>query len=256
LLHAEQGVGDAIQFLRYVPMAVERARAARVILECPSSLTRLIAQSGEWGAEIIARQSWDGAGLPAFGLHLPLLSLPFALGVYEPLRMPQPYLRASPEARYACRSLLAADGFRVGLVWAGNPRHQEDRRRSMAFEQLLPLLRVPNVHFYSLQIEPRSPADAVVSDLAPHLTDFAETAAMVSELDLVICVDTAVAHLAGALGRPVWTLLPFVPDWRWGLEREDATWYPTMRLFRQRKAGDWEDVIRRVSEALRAEARL
>jgi ADP-heptose:LPS heptosyltransferase len=142
----------------------------------------------------------------------------------------------------------------VGLVWAGNPEHQDDRRRSIAFDQLRPLLQVPNVHFYSLQIEPRAPADTQVSDLAPHLTDFADTAAFISGLDLVITVDTATAHLAGALGRPVWTLLPFVPDWRWGLESADTPWYPSMRLFRQKTAGDWEEVIQRVAGELAAAA--
>ena len=136
---------------------------------------------------------------------------------------------------------------RVGLVWAGSAGHVRDRQRSLAPELLRPLLRIPDAEFYSLQVDARGmlpPAlrEAGVIDATEHIADFADTAALLAELDLVITADTATAHLAGALGRPVWTLLPFVPDWRWGLGREDTPWYSTMRLFRQKTAGDWDEV--------------
>jgi tetratricopeptide (TPR) repeat protein len=253
LLHAEQGFGDAIQFLRYVPLVRERAGAARVIVACPRELLRLLAQTGDWNAEIIDR---DGCGgLPSFDVQLPLLSLPLVLEKMKPLTMPHAYLRAAPELRAAWRERLgpAAD-FRVGVAWAGSPLHLSDHRRSIAPERFLASLRMPGVSCHSLQVEPRTPPDAGIPDLAGHLGDFADTAALIAELDLIITVDTAVAHLAGALGRPVWTLLPFIPDWRWGLEREDTPWYPTMRLFRQPAAGDWDSVIQRIVGELRVVA--
>ncbi|MEP6668113.1 MAG: tetratricopeptide repeat-containing glycosyltransferase family protein [Chthoniobacter sp.] len=259
LIHEEQGHGDAIQFLRYVPLVRERAHAARVIVECPPLLSRLVRQSGGFGAEIVDRQDTTAPAspsLPPFDRHLPFLHLPFAIEQWEPLAMAQPYLQATAESRAAWRAKLGARShFRVGLAWAGNPQHRNDRQRSMPPEKLLPLLRLPGATFQTLQVKPpdgQPPAliDAGLIDLTADITDFADTAALITELDLVITVDTAVAHLAGALGRPVWTLLPFVPDWRWGLEREDTPWYPTMRLFRQPAPGDWESVIHRVAQEL------
>ena len=256
LLHAEQGLGDTIQFVRYVALVRERSKAERVILECQPELTRLLSESGGFGAEVIARQSGDQSTLPPFDRHLSLLSLPFVLAQFEPLSPGRPYLRADPALRMAWRNRLAPDSmFRVGLAWAGNPRHHNDRRRSVQADKFLPLVQVPGMTFYSLQTEPSSPPtrsliNGGLIDLTREITDFADTAALMAELDLIISVDTAVAHLAGALGRSTWTLLPFVPDWRWGLEREDTPWYPTMRLFRQPKAGDWDSVIRRVVEEL------
>jgi hypothetical protein len=143
----------------------------------------------------------------------------------------------------------------VGLAWAGNPLHTDDRRRSTAPEKLAPILRVPGVRFVSLQIEPRGPlpptlAAAGVLDFTGDITDFSDSAALIAELDLIITVDTSTAHLAGTLGRPVWVLLPFVPDWRWGLGREDTPWYPTMRLFRQSERGKWGPVIDKATMAL------
>jgi hypothetical protein len=157
--------------------------------------------------------------------------------------------------------LAGLRGLRVGLVWAGNPRHQNDRNRSIAPERLAPLLRVQGVSWASLQLG--TPAGALqghaprgtVLDLTAELTDLAETAAAIMRLDLVVTVDTAVAHLAGALGRPVWVLLPALPDWRWLLRREDSPWYPTMRLFRQVRVGDWDGVVMRVAAALEMLAR-
>jgi ADP-heptose:LPS heptosyltransferase len=142
----------------------------------------------------------------------------------------------------------------VGLVWAGNPQHRQDRKRSIAPELLAPLGRVPGVAFFSLQRGWRARIEGIkLCELEEETGTVVDTAAAIMNLDLVISVDTMVAHLAGALGRKVWLLLGFSPDWRWMLEREDTPWYPTMRLFRQRRPGDWPEVIERVAEALRAE---
>jgi len=256
-IHAEQGFGDTLQFMRYVPLACQRAGAARVIVECQRELAGLLSATGGWGGDVIARPGPDGPALPRYDVQVPMLSLPLTLEQFEPMPMPAPYVRAQEHLRAVWRGrLAAAPGLRAGLVWAGNPAHPEDRLRTIPPAQLLPLLQVPGVVFYSLQMEPRdgvsSPAlhEAGIRDLTAHIGDFADTAALVAELDLVITVDTATAHLAGALGSPVWTLLPFVPDWRWGLEKEDTPWYPTMRLFRQRAIGDWNPVIAAVREQL------
>jgi len=251
LIHEEQGHGDAIQFLRYVPFIRARARAGRVIVECPAPLKRLVRQSGSFGAEIVDRDA-PATPLPSFDRHIPFLDLPSALGQWEPLPMVEPYLQADSTSRALWREKLGIRShLRVGLSWAGNPRHRNDRHRSMPPERLLPLLHLPGITYYTLQIkpstgQPRSLMEVGLIDLTGDITDFADSAALLAELDLVITVDTAVAHLGGALGRPVWTLLPFVPDWRWGLEREDTPWYPTMRLFRQPAPGDWDSVIHRV----------
>jgi len=249
LIHSEQGIGDAIQFMRYVPLVCERAKAARVVVECEPSLARLLTQGGEWNAEIVAREGWEGVSLPPFDLHLPLLSLPWVLKQFAPLAMPNPYLHADAELRAAWRERLGAGGFRVGLAWAGNSKHKGDRRRSLVPGQLDPLFRVPGVELINLQVA-ASDIPASVRNLTTHIADFADTAALIAELDLVVTVDTAIAHLAGALGRPVWTLLPFVPDWRWGLGCDDTIWYPTMRLFRQGTPGRWHEVIERVAAEL------
>jgi ADP-heptose:LPS heptosyltransferase len=146
-------------------------------------------------------------------------------------------------------------GFRVGVVWKGNPAHEQDRTRSIVWEKFVSLLNVPGVCYYSLQVgasesEAAALAEAGIIDWTAQLGDFSDTAAFVAELDLIISVDTAVAHLAGAMSRPVWTLLPFVPDWRWGAEGESTAWYSTMRLFRQPRPWDWEAVVGRVREEL------
>lgn len=256
LLHAEQGFGDTIQFLRYISIVRERAGGARLIVECHPILARLIDQTGGWDAEILARDESRDPPVPPHDFHLPFLSLPFALGMPEPLRVARPYLRASDSSREVWRQRLAtAATLRVGIAWEGNPEHRNHHRRSIPLGKLTGILRIPGVTFCSLQLAPspaqsQALADAGVLDLTAHITDFADTAAMMAELDLIITVDTAAAHLAGALGRPVWTLLPFVPDWRWGLEKEDTPWYPTMRLFRQMTIGDWDSVILRVAEEL------
>lgn len=258
LLHAEQGFGDAIQFLRYLPVVRKRAGGARLIVECHAALARLFAETGGWDAEIIPRDDHRHPRVPPHDFQIPFLSLPFALGMAEPLPIAGPYLRASDSLSGEWRQrLTAAAPLRVGIAWEGNPAHHNDLLRSIPFASFAGILRVSGVTFYRLQpaaqtAQSEEIAEAGVMDLTPHITDFADTAALMAELDLIITVDTAAAHLAGALGRPVWTLLPFVPDWRWGLEKEDTPWYPTMRLFRQPAAGDWDSVVRRVAEELRA----
>lgn len=245
LLHAEQGLGDAVQFMRYAPLLAERG--ARVILELPPELLAL-AQGLEGSIETIAH----GAPPPPFDAHAALLDLPGLLGTDEdsiPTRVP--YLHAPVELVADWRARLGRGSYSVGLVWAGNPVHRNDRNRSMAADRLVPLLDVPGVRLFSLQVGERArEAPAGIVDLSPRLVDPSHTAAVLEVLDLLICVDTLPAHLAGALGRPAWVLLPFIPDWRWLWAREDSPWYPSLRLFRQRRPGDWDDVVRRVADAL------
>jgi tetratricopeptide (TPR) repeat protein len=259
LISREQGFGDALQFVRYVPLVRERSGVERIIIEAQPALARLFSQHGAaWDVEIATSQSFDEASLPHFDCQVSLLSLPLALGIYDPLPMTAAYLTADPALRTNWRERLGSRAaIRVGLAWAGNPGHKLDRLRSIPAERFRRLLQMPGFQFFSLQVG--SPtlalhplAEAGLIDLTPHITDFAETAAFVAELDLIISVDTAVVHLAGALGRPVWTLLPFVPDWRWGMTGETTPWYPSMRLFRQPEAGSWDSVLRCIGDRLAA----
>ena len=253
LVHAEQGFGDSIQFVRYVPLVA--ARGGAVVVECPRSLAELFGTVAGV-SEVIP----EGAPLPPFDLHVPMLSLPFVLGTtLETVPRELPYLTPFPSRCLAWRELLGGGArLKVGLAWAGNPGHLRDRLRSIPLRQLLPVLGVDGVDFISLQkdvgsAQPRQFAAATkMADHTAHIHSFADTAALVSQLDLVIAVDTSVAHLAGALGKPVWVLLPFAPDWRWMVEREDSPWYPTMRLFRQQRIGDWDPVIAKVRGELQA----
>ncbi len=250
LLHGEQGFGDIIQFCRYVPLVAERA--ARVILQVPDSLHELMGTL-TGSAQIVSR----GEPLPQFDLHCPLLSLPLVFGTrLESIPSAIPYLRATPSAVRSWNARLGPrKRFSVGLVWSGRPEHKNDHNRSLKLSALLPLLDC-DATFISLQWQVR-PGDAAVlkdrSDLlhfGDELNNFSDTAAIISNLDLVISVDTSVAHLAGALGKSVWILSPYVPDWRWLLDREDSPWYSTARLFRQNHARTWDDVIIRVRDAL------
>jgi hypothetical protein len=186
-----------------------------------------------------------------------LLSLPLAFGTtLEHIPAQVPYLTASaPRVERWKRRLGTAMRRRIGLAWAGRREYHNDDTRSVALERLLPLASLPGIEFWSLQKEVRASdrgvlAASAIQPLGEELEDFADTAAVVSLLDLVISVDTAVAHLAGALARPVWILLPFSPDWRWLLDREDSPWYPTARLFRQARPGDWTELVERVAKAL------
>ncbi|HEV2334701.1 MAG TPA: tetratricopeptide repeat protein, partial [Stellaceae bacterium] len=254
LLHYEQGFGDSIQFMRYAPLVA--ARGARVVLEVPAALVRLAA-SLPGVAQVVPA----GAALPPFDFHCHLLSLPerFATDLATiPAKTPYLTPRADAFARWQQR-IGGGPALKVGLVWAGNPKHLNQRGRSLALERLAPLFELPDIRWFSLQVGEyagdvaRLPAGTIV-DLSDGLADFAETAAAIANLDLVVAVDTAVVHLAGALGRPVWAMLAFAPDWRWLLGREDSPWYPSVRLFRQPRAGDWDSVIARVRDSLRIRA--
>ncbi|MBN8875001.1 MAG: glycosyltransferase family protein [Rhodospirillales bacterium] len=249
LLHAEEGLGDSIQFARYVPLVA--VRGGRVVLETYAPLARLFA-----GLDGVDRLVVAGDPLPQATWHCPLQSLPRAFGTRrETIPATVPYLCVPQDAAARWQARLG-EGRTVGLVWAGNPTHGKDAERSIPFAALAPLWTVPGLRWVSLQVGARA-ADAAgspVRDLSPWLDDLVETAAAICALDLVIAVDTAVAHLAGALGRPVWLLLPATPDWRWGLEGETSGWYPSVRLFRQPRADAaarrWDTVLARVREAL------
>ncbi len=250
LLHAEQGFGDTIQFCRYTPLVAQRA--ARVILEVPEPF-RELAASLPGGAQVVAR----GETLPDFDVHCPLLSLPFVLGTeLSTLPSQVPYLHAPPQSVALWNDRLGAKNRpRIGIAWSGNRAYENDRNRSVALRALLPILG-RDATYVSVQkdIEPDDAnflQDRTIPHFGDELRNFADTAALISNLDLVISVDTGVAHLAGALAKPVWILLPFVPDWRWMLDRDDSPWYPTARLFRQDESRAWESVIARVDGALR-----
>jgi len=252
LLHAEQGLGDTIQFVRYLPLAAQRG--GKIILECPAELQRLLKPlAGEFPVVT------QGRPLPPFDVHCPLLSLPRVFGTtLENIPAKVPYLRADPQAAGKWRERMAADAgsFKVGLAWAGSQMNRNDRNRSMPRSALAPLRQLQGVSFYSLQKEVPQlrdmPEELELIDWTEELKDFADTAALIANLDLVVSVDTAVAHLAGAMGKRVGVLLPFVPDWRWLLTRKDSPWYPTARLFRQPRAGDWDSVTRQLTQVLRA----
>jgi hypothetical protein len=244
LMHAEQGFGDTLQFVRYIPAVAERG--GRVVLEVPGSLVRL-ARTVAGASEVVA----SGDPLPPFDCHCPLLSLPRVFKTnLATIPNVVPYLQVPAEASADWTDrITATPGLRVGIVWAGTTVGAID------LQLLQPLWEVDGVSWFSLQVGERSgdvsSLDGVkIADLSPWLVDFAETAAAVCRLDLVISVDTSVAHLAGALGRPTWLLVRYPPEWRWLLEREDSPWYPTARLFRQEKEEDWSGVAREVAAAL------
>jgi tetratricopeptide (TPR) repeat protein len=250
LVHAEQGFGDVIQFCRFAPLA---AASSHVVLQVQPPLKRLLQSLDDVGTVCAV-----GEETPAFDVHIPIMSLPLALDLgSENLAARSPYLHASPVLVERWRGKLPPSGGpRVGLVWSGNPGHDNDHNRSMTLETLRPLLR-RDVQFVSLQKDYRAEDLALLETLPEilrydrELGDFADTAALIACCDLVIAVDTAVAHLAGALGKPVWLMLPRFCDWRWMNEREDSPWYPTATLFRQDAFGDWAGVIERAAARLR-----
>ncbi|KAA0582577.1 tetratricopeptide repeat protein [Azospirillum sp. Sh1] len=256
LLYAEQGLGDTLQFLRYVPLVA--ARGGRVVLEVQRPLLPLLEPMPgvEGAAQVIAR----GDPLPPFDLECPLMSLPRAFAtVVDGVPADIPYLRPDPQRVARWRGRLGAHGaMRVGLVWAGNPRFPGDEERSPRLAGLRGLLDVPGCRFYGLQMGPGRAdlADAVLpdsfTDLGPEIGDFADTAAIMANLDLVVSSCTGPAHLAGALGAPLWLALPFSPDWRWLTGRDDSPWYPTARLFRQPAPGDWPSVAGHMAAELAA----
>ena len=245
LLHAEQGFGDTIQFCRYVPLVA--ARGARIILEVQQPLRGLMQTSFDQ-ATIIA----TGDPLPDFDMHCPIVSLPLAFATrIDTIPSDTPYLRV----RSSSRIDLNRGDLRIGLVWSGSATNLNGRNRSMSLKTLLPLLK-SNATFVSLQKDVGAEdanvlrAHSELLHVGDQLVDFTATAEIIAGLDLVISIDTSVAHLAGAMGKPVWVLLPFVPDWRWFLDREDNPWYPTARLFRQDDNRTWDEVVAHVAAAL------
>lgn len=251
-IYPEQGLGDFIQFFRYIPL-VEQLGAS-VILRVPAPLIEMIKSMG-----LNARIVKNHEEVDAFDLHCPIMSLPLAFKTtLENIPNPMPYLFADAAKRHHWKNKIAeSTSLKVGLVWSGSKDHKKDHDRSLRLEQLKPLFDLP-VAFYSLQKEVREEDQATLSQLSQiqqysqELNDFSDTAAMVDNLDLIISVDTSVAHLAGAMAKNVWILISYLPDYRWMLDREDSPWYPTARLFRQPKIGDWESVIGNVKQALQA----
>jgi len=252
LLHSEQGFGDTFQFLRYLPLLTDTG--AKLVVTLPESIRALAEAS-------FPQASFHGSeqALPRFDYHLPMMSLPLAFGTtLESIPSSEPaYLRPPPDRITAWRTRLpATEKCRVGLAWSGNPAHLHDRRRSISLDLLRPLFGLANIEFHALQKDFR-PTDAAIAETLPNLkltgpgfADFADAAAAILQLDLVISVDTSVAHLAGALGKPVWIILPFAADWRWLTERDDSPWYPSARLFRQRENMAQSDTIDRIRHAL------
>ena len=243
-LHAEQGMGDTIQFCRYAALAAARAH---VVLGVQAPLIRLL-RTLSGVAEVVSLDD----PTPDFVAHSPLVSLPGAFGTsLETIPADVPYLHppADEQAAWAAR-LAALPGVRVGLVWAGNPDFPFDHARSIPAASLGVLAGLDNISFVSLQLGRTSHPPLKLTDWTAELTDFAATAALVAELDLVVGVDTAVIHLAGALGKPVWLLNRFAGDWRWGASGDGTPWYPTLRQFRQRDPGDWRPVLAKLRAAL------
>ena len=266
LLWAEQGLGDTLQFIRYARVVRARNPAARMVAAVPRDLVELVR-----GMPELDEVRLQGEGLPPFDLHCPLLNLPDCCATtMATVPADVPYLAASPErrARWTARMAGEPDLMRIGLVWAGASRpeqrgtHLIDRRRSVALAQLRPLFDIPGTRFYSLQLG--APAAQIAGaglagqlvDWTAEIADFADSAALVEQLDLVITVDTSMVHLAGALGKPVWMLSRLDACWRWLKGRDDSPWYPTLRMFRQLEPMDWTPAITRLTHALGEHARL
>jgi hypothetical protein len=258
LIHDEQGLGDTLQFLRYLPMA--KAMGGKVIFEVRGKLLPLLKNVS--GADEVVSRSPDGEPNVDYDLFVPMLSLPAILGtLLQTVPAQIPYLFADNDlvCSWAAR-LSSIAGFKVGICWQGNPANAADRRRSVPLKLFEPLARIQGIQLISLQkihgLEQLAemPADGSIIDLGRELDEnsgvFMDTAAVLKNLDLVITSDTAVPHLAGALGVPVWLLLPYSPDWRWLTKGSHSPWYPTMRLYRQPDPGNWTAVFQRVSQHL------
>ncbi len=250
ILYAEQGFGDTIQFLRFVPLV--QKRGGKVLLFVQPELHPLLEGENSFGAELLNRTRPQDPPAAQFVTHLPLLSLPLVLGKLDPPASPDlprpPYIRSNPAL--VDRWQINSKSLKVGLAWAGRPKNTNDRHRSIPLPIFAPLAHA-GIEFHSLQLNaPSVAAPMPIIDRTSDIHDFADTAALIDQLDLVVTVDTAVAHLAGAMGKKTWLLLPFKPDFRWRLDRDDTPWYPTMRLFRQLRPGDWQEPITRLAHEL------
>ncbi len=269
LLHSEQGLGDTIQVIRFVN-EVRKRGPAQIIVICQQALLRLIARFPE--IDVLREER---SPVPPFDVHASLWSLPAILGItLVNLPAPKAYLSADCDSVAYWRTVLAQalgdhdmqHALKIGIVWQGNPKHRQDRLRSFRLQELERLARVPRVRLVSLQkehgLEQLSELGGrfSVTELpsedarAAERRDFLDTAAIVSQLDLVVTADSAVAHLAGSLGVPVWVAIQHVGEWRWMREREDSPWYPSMRLFRQKTSGDWQEVFDRMASILKRES--
>ena len=250
-IHPEQGFGDTLMACRYVPLLA--ALGARVVLEVKPELVRLME-----GLDGVFTLNARGEAVPQYDVHCPIMSLPCAFKTQlETIPGTVPYLRIPEENIDHWRLKLGDGRFKVGVAWAGNPTFKNDRDRSITLKNILPVCSVPGATFFSVQKDLRA-GDAEVLSANPHIThlgtdlnNFLDTAAVMQSLDLIISSDTSIVNLAGALGRPVWILLSSSPDWRWLLDRADSPWYPTARLFRQNKSGDWDSVVAEVRAKLR-----
>ncbi len=252
LLHAEQGMGDSIQFVRYVPFVSQRG--ASIILECQKPLVSLF-ENLEEGLIIVPRD--DNIPLPDFDCHAPLLSLPRIFQTtLETIPSDDSYLKPDKVLQSKFQKLMPADSLNVGITWAGKPTHKNDHNRSAGLEPFIELFGNNKITFHSLQVGPRSDdilnkgCQGLLHDHGHLLNDFADTAALISNLDLVISVDTSVCHLSGALGVPCWVILPHTCDWRWMTHRSDSPWYSSIRLFRQKNFGEWKYVFDNIATAL------
>lgn len=248
-VYFEQGLGDTLQFMRFLPILAQRG--ARIIFDCQFELVRLLR-----GLPGIAELRPPGLPMPNADFQIPLMSIPSRLGMtLETIPAAVPYIRP-PQLDVPRLHRPPGTRLAVGIAWAGRPEHANDHNRSAQLADFLWFCDVPGVTYYSLQKGPRSGdiatqnAQVVVRDLGGHIRDFADTAALVAQLDLVVCIDTAIAHVAGALGRPAFVLLPYTPDWRWLGQREDCPWYPSVRLVRQPKPRDWRSVMQKVRNTL------
>lgn len=249
LILSEQGFGDSIQSIRYLPLVKEKG--GYVILECRKELRTLF-----WGFpgidEFVEKKS-EVLDID-FDFYIHLMSLPFVFNItLDNIPNKIPYLGADPVKVKEFREKINAEGFKIGIAWAGNPEYLGDKNRSISFENFKFLKNIPGVSLFSLQKDKASLQldDSKVIDLKDDIKDFSDTAAIIENLDLIISTDTCVPHLAGAMGKPIWVLLSFIPDWRWLLNTEASPWYPSMRLFRQKKFGDWESVFDDVGKELR-----
>ncbi len=252
MVYAENGIGDSLQFCRYLPLV--QSKAGAIVFYCDPSIKRLIQSSPEFeGVEVYG---FDDALPEDIDAVIPLMSLPRMVGAKsEDIPNRIPYLKA-PDTDVPILNKGLIPQIRVGLVWAGDIHHKNDHNRSIALEQFAQLLDLPGIQFYSFQIGGAESQikdhcfDPMIRDLSAHIRDFADTASLLNQFDLVISVDTAVAHLAGALDIPVWVLIPFAPDWRWQMLRGDSPWYRSMSLLRQTSPGDWQEVMHRVRDRL------
>ena len=252
LLHAECGLGDTIHFIRYAPLVAQKG--AKIIVECQKELKTLLRNIKEINQVIV-----QGEQIPEFDIHCPVLSLPLLFNTtLETIPAKIPYITADSVLVHKWREKVRHDNskLKIGLVWSGNPRYKRNRYRSFSLDTFSPLAQLDEITLYSLQKgeageqAENPPENMKLIDYTKEINDFSDTAALLENLDLITSVDTSVAHLAGALGKPVWTLIPFAPDWRWMVNRDDSPWYPTMRLFRQPSPGDWESVMVKVKDEL------